>query len=354
MFSPQEPLEKKNPFIRFIYREKSYVGRQQLLALIYYLLQNTLMSVIFLPRLIEEPRPFFVIAAVLQFFIVLFSFFGYVFGKFRLSMAIRLMIYVIQAVMASQVIYLSLFEEGLSVEVRTILLMAHVTLMVLNVALAIIALQRWDPLVLSGFSLAVCIYCGLIVRTPWFGLVFLVMITTFFLLGLLGSSLVWSTRRMARENRAMKEEEDALYSLFSLDREQVKAYVRLAERELPEDKVAALFEILGDQAQQSVFYNMEKYFHAKRFSEETIGKVFPELTPSEREVCRLVLQGRKLGDICRILQKNESNVTSTRSNIRKKLGLGAGDDLRTALLKVVEENPGVGVKFTSRPRIVEY
>ena len=59
------------------------------------------------------------------------------------------------------------------------------------------------------------------------------------------------------------------------------------------------------------------------------------------------MQERKLGEICSILQKNESNITTTRSNIRKKLGLAPGDDLKETLWKMLD---GVGYKRDTFPR----
>ena len=337
MFSPQKPLEKKNPVSRFIYREHTFLGRQRLLSLIYFTLQITLVTVLFLPKAIAASRVFFVAVMCLLQFVAAFSFLGYLKKWLKLSNSLRLIIYSVHLVISLQMVYISVNNVELLTGFHKTLMMANITLMVLNVVLSIIACQRHDPLVLSLLSLAVYGACAAITRDPWFGILAAVIVITFLLLGLLGSSLVWSTRKIENENLALKREDEELFAIFNLRREQVRAYVRLAEQEMSDDMVSAVFDILGKRAQKNVMYNMKRYFYAKKFNEKAIGEVLPNLTPSEREVCRLVMQDRKLGEISRILQKNESNITTTRSNVRKKLGLKPEDDLKETLWRLMDE-----------------
>ncbi len=336
MFSPNKPLEKKNSVSRFIYREHTFLGRQQLLSLIYYTLHITLVTVVFLPKAIASSRVFFVVVMFLLQAVAIFSFLGYLKRWVRLSVSLRFIIYSVHLVISLQMIYISAANVDLLTGLHKTFMMANITLMVLNVVLSIIACQRHDPLVLSLLSLVVYAACAFITHDRWFEILAAVVTITFLLLGLLGSSLVWSTRKIENENIALKKEDEELFAIFGLSREQVKAYVKLAEQEMSDDKVAAVFDILGKNAQKNVMVNMKRYFYAKRFSEEAIGKAVPNLTPSEKEVCRLVMQDRKLGDISRILHKNESNITTIRSNVRRKLGLKPGDDLKKSLWHIIE------------------
>ena len=57
------------------------------------------------------------------------------------------------------------------------------------------------------------------------------------------------------------------------------------------------------------------------------------LTNSERVICQMVLEGKMLKEICIELNKSESNITSQRSHIRKKLNMDRKDDLRRELEK---------------------
>ena len=66
-----------------------------------------------------------------------------------------------------------------------------------------------------------------------------------------------------------------------------------------------------------------------------LSAVFPQLTPSELEVARLILKNMSLKEIAVATGKSLSNVGTVRGNIRKKLGLDPKDDLREWLLEKV-------------------
>ena len=70
----------------------------------------------------------------------------------------------------------------------------------------------------------------------------------------------------------------------------------------------------------------------------TIAEAFPELSVSETEICRLILQGKKQSEICAILGKTQGNITSQRTHIRAKLNLKPKDNLGEALLKRLKEH----------------
>ena len=146
--------------------------------------------------------------------------------------------------------------------------------MVLNVALSIIACQRHDPLVLSLLSLLVYTVCALITHDRWFEILAAILVVTFLLLGCLGSSLVWSTRKIQKENLDLKKEDEELFAVFNLRREQVKAYVKLAEQEMTDDKIGAVFDILGRKAQKNVMYNMKRYFFSKNSMKMPLVRLF--------------------------------------------------------------------------------
>lgn len=64
-----------------------------------------------------------------------------------------------------------------------------------------------------------------------------------------------------------------------------------------------------------------------------MGSVCADLTNSERVICQMVLEGKMLKEICIELNQSESNITSQRSHIRKKLNMDRKDDLRRELEK---------------------
>ena len=75
----------------------------------------------------------------------------------------------------------------------------------------------------------------------------------------------------------------------------------------------------------------------RKMQHADISAIIPTLTPTEQEVCRLIIGGKTIIEIASILHKNTNNISSVRIHIRKKLGLAAGKDLREALLEVMQK-----------------
>ena len=69
-------------------------------------------------------------------------------------------------------------------------------------------------------------------------------------------------------------------------------------------------------------------------SHERFADLCPTLTPTELEVCRLIVAGKTLNEIAGITGKNANNISSVRIHIRRKLGLKPSDDLRQSLEKM--------------------
>ena len=68
-----------------------------------------------------------------------------------------------------------------------------------------------------------------------------------------------------------------------------------------------------------------------------LSTIFPQLSPSELDVARLVLKNMTLKEIAVAINKSLSNVGTVRGNIRKKLGLSPEDDLRDYMLAKIKD-----------------
>ena len=94
-----------------------------------------------------------------------------------------------------------------------------------------------------------------------------------------------------------------------------------------------LMEKQGLQAQKNVENNIMTWYEQTHIDYEKMDLVFPELSRSECEIATLILKGYGMKDVCNILGKKESNINCQRSNIRKKLQIPSGTDLRKGLLR---------------------
>lgn len=111
----------------------------------------------------------------------------------------------------------------------------------------------------------------------------------------------------------------------------VAACMKLSQGELDAAQVGELLDSLGGEPKRHILNNISLYAQTEETELKTVAALFPELTPSEHEICRLVLQGKKLGELCRILEKSPSNISSQRAHIRKKLGMQPDENLQKVL-----------------------
>lgn len=114
--------------------------------------------------------------------------------------------------------------------------------------------------------------------------------------------------------------------------EERKALDMLANlRDMSYDKAGNLLERLSPELRQRIVHHATERLRQEEVERLAWDMVCAELTKSEKEICKLVLEGCSLKDICLKLGKSESNVTSQRCHIRRKLNMGRKDDLRRTL-----------------------
>lgn len=124
-----------------------------------------------------------------------------------------------------------------------------------------------------------------------------------------------------RQPKQLREEErKALHMLADLKDEEKDMAVNLLSRLSPEQ-------------QQNILDRAAEQLKNSEESKKAWDLVCAELTNSERVICQMVLEGKMLKEICIELNKSESNITSQRSHIRKKLNMDRKDDLRRELEK---------------------
>lgn len=124
-----------------------------------------------------------------------------------------------------------------------------------------------------------------------------------------------------RQPKQMREEEKkALHMLADLKDEEKDMAVNLLSRLRPEQ-------------QQNILDRAAEQLKTSELSKKAWDLVCVDLTNSERVICQMVLEGKMLKEICIELNKSESNITSQRSHIRKKLNMDRKDDLRRELEK---------------------
>lgn len=103
------------------------------------------------------------------------------------------------------------------------------------------------------------------------------------------------------------------------------------------EKVVSLLAKLSEEENEKIYKNTQDYFLKKQVEEYNFISICPELTKSEIEICKLIIRDKSLKEICAILGKSRSNITSQRTHIRRKLNLQKQEDLKTALIVRLNE-----------------
>lgn len=141
------------------------------------------------------------------------------------------------------------------------------------------------------------------------------------------------TRRLQEENQTLRRDEEELLHILRMNKEQVKAYISLAKRKQSTEETATFLNILGETAQNTLINNVSRFIQSQKTQESILVKKFPDFTPTEIQICQLILRDKKQSEICAILDKTESNISTQRANIRKKLGLKPADNLHDSLVE---------------------
>lgn len=178
---------------------------------------------------------------------------------------------------------------------------------------------------------------GIIINNgiQWQYIILIILFTVFFML--MAELMYKNVKKLKDDNLNYQANEHNFLETVRLNRREIRAYLAMCRTgNLSDDDTDRLFGMLSEKSQHNVINAVERKKAIDESREEVVKKAFPDFTPMEIEVSRLVLQGLKLSQIINITGKSESNISVVRSRIRKKLGLAAGDDLHDALLRKME------------------
>lgn len=129
---------------------------------------------------------------------------------------------------------------------------------------------------------------------------------------------------------------DRLLNVFGMSRSELVALIqtcRNTNSNQPLDD--AILQHLSERTKQGLINAAEQLYEAQEDTIADFASLFPKLSPTELEVCRLVVLGKTQNEIAAIMGKSVSNVSTVRGNIRRKLGLTTGTDLRQYLKEAI-------------------
>lgn len=157
---------------------------------------------------------------------------------------------------------------------------------------------------------------------------------------LLSYRLMKLANTLYSQRKWLKEVQKEMPDLFQMNQEQLTAYITIAKQKgLTRKEVERLMDTIGGEARENICRNVSYLLEQERIDYASLEQLLPMLTTSERAICKLILEGKKLKEMSILLDKTQSNISCQRSYIRAKLGLEQGEDLRKKLLELVSDTP---------------
>jgi len=145
-------------------------------------------------------------------------------------------------------------------------------------------------------------------------------------------------RSTSREISDYKMFQDGVLGMFHMSKAEAITLIQLSREagrvDGIDDKVLGN---LSERTRHNLIALGEHLQNERRDKIVDLSTIFPQLSPSELEVARLILKNMTLKEIAVATEKSLSNVGTVRGNIRKKLGLSPGDDLRDFILARIKD-----------------
>lgn len=309
-------------------RESNYLDRQRQWLLVCFAVMLSLGILSNILGLSGAFDPFFTASNIVFLIVVESSFAAYLLGKIGVVRGIALLAVATQVFIGMDILY-SAFVPTL--KDNTMVILINMLILAGNMFFSLAAYQarltRW----LVAIALGVYLVCVVVTGNESLRNYFFMMLLILLFISVLSLGIARNGEYLVNANKILQREEEELLQVLRINKKQIKAYVALAKERHNVKQTEHLLDLLGEASQKNVIDNVLQYIQTRELSKQNLERVFPELSSSEREICYLILQNKKLSEIGILLNKTESNITTQRGNIRKKLGMNPSDNLQKVL-----------------------
>lgn len=249
-------------------------------------------------------------------------------GKLSVKTALSLYSIAFICLQTLKVVFICIF-----VPERSVLIPVHEFLSLMSITILAMCYIRDVPFIMCGIFLVSVVVSNVLTKNfdvSDFNFIFVCFIVYFCLLV---PTMFYNINKLRRDNEKYKDEERALTAAVKMNRQEINSYLKMSKNDKPtEDDVDYFFSALTDRSKRNLIKAVAMKLATDNSNEAKLKGAFPGFTPTELKVTSLVLQGKKLSEICTLMDKNENNINTVRSHIRKKMGLKPTEDLRKALM----------------------
>lgn len=196
----------------------------------------------------------------------------------------------------------------------------------------VMAVVRHIPTIIAIISIVTIVFAYLYTDGGFNKQIVVIFIVVEMFTCVLGEMIRRGIRGMQCENADYNTTINRVLATFHMTKTELLAYLQLGRGEQSDKDITDFFDRLDERTEANLIRAVEQRM-AHRRQHANISSVLPTLTPTEQEVCRLIIGGNTIYEIASILNKTPNNISSVRIHIRKKLGLAKSDDLREVLMK---------------------
>ena len=261
----------------------------------------------------------------------------YLTGRLRLLKAFFWMSVSYQLLESAGIVYLAAIVRPEWIAVHQQLLLVNGIVSFVNLLIVCMGLVPHAPTVVfalfalaEGAAYAICPK----VMLSQFVLLFLYAMTGLWVYSLVTQRLLDSTSRTLID---YKQFQDSVLDMFHMSKAEVVSLIQLCRGAGRSDgNDSKVLANLSEHTRHNLIALGDHLQNEQRDQKLDLAAVFPQLTPTEIGVARLILKGMTLKEIAVATGKSLSNVGTVRGNMRKKLGLAPDDDLHEWLLKALK------------------
>lgn len=306
-------------------RESTIIGRQRL---VFFLAVSVMSIVLTLSSFALHPKtPALTFVDVSTVIITALLMFLYFKDKINIRLSITAVFILLQLELSAQKITFATIGTP---EANALILQASF-LSLLLITLSLVCFLKYSPTIISVISIFTYMLCltidsNVVLKT--FLPVYLVV-----LIGAIFYDLftVRAVMNMEVENTNLRQEIMEFFYATGLDEESMSDIARISRESGKSEGMRELLSRMDPSIRARLVGGLSAIRQEEDASRKSIMAAFPMLTPAQVTICQLILQDKKLAEICKITGKSEGNITSQRSRIRSILELGPDDVLKDVL-----------------------
>lgn len=164
---------------------------------------------------------------------------------------------------------------------------------VLAVVFLVLCFVKYTPFAIAAISLVAYGSVAAYLKEPSLWKIFGFFLGIEFFLCVLGELLRYNVMSVSKKNTDLHPRETALMHAVRLNEREIEAYLRMSSNDHPSPKdIDRLFSMIKLKSQRNLVNAVRLHLKNHLTDDCALARLFPSLTKSETDVCRLILAGK--------------------------------------------------------------